>query len=254
MRAPVRLLRLAGLPVLEMLQLEEALLRATSENWFLINDGAAAPAIVIGISGKVPELVDVQQAVRQRLPVIKRFSGGGTVVVDTDTVFTSLILAEGAVPGLEAFPGPIMRWTEAFYAGVFAPHGEFRLAEHDYVYGARKFGGNAQAITSRRWLHHTSLLWDFDPARMAALTQPPKQPAYRQGRDHGAFVTSLRRHLPSRAGLLEDLVANATAHFELQEASHNEAAAALRCDYLRGNKLIDLAPYQQPAPCDGDER
>lgn len=50
----------------------------------------------------------------------------------------------------------------------------------DYVYGERKFGGNAQAITSKRWLHHTSLLWDYDPLNMAVLTNPKKQPAYRQ--------------------------------------------------------------------------
>jgi lipoate-protein ligase A len=50
------------------------------------------------------------------------------------------------------------------------------------VYGERKFGGNAQAITGRRWLHHTSFLWDYTPGRMAALAQPAKQPAYRQVR------------------------------------------------------------------------
>lgn len=50
----------------------------------------------------------------------------------------------------------------------------------DYVFGERKFGGNAQAITSKRWLHHTSLLWDYDQPNMAVLTNPKKQPAYRQ--------------------------------------------------------------------------
>jgi lipoate-protein ligase A len=50
----------------------------------------------------------------------------------------------------------------------------------DYVFGERKFGGNAQAITSKRWLHHTSLLWDYDQRNMAVLTNPKKQPAYRQ--------------------------------------------------------------------------
>lgn len=50
----------------------------------------------------------------------------------------------------------------------------------DYVFDERKFGGNAQAITSKRWLHHTSLLWDYDAANMAVLMNPKKQPAYRQ--------------------------------------------------------------------------
>ena len=49
----------------------------------------------------------------------------------------------------------------------------------DYAFGQRKFGGNAQAITKQRWLHHTSLLWDFDPARMQLLKHPSKIPEYR---------------------------------------------------------------------------
>jgi hypothetical protein len=56
------------------------------------------------------------------------------------------------------------------------------LVRTDYVFGVRKFGGNAQAITNKRWLHHTSFLWDFDPANMAALLNPAKQPDYRQVR------------------------------------------------------------------------
>lgn len=59
------------------------------------------------------------------------------------------------------------------------------------MFGERKFGGNAQAITSKRWLHHTSLLWDYDPRNMAVLTNPKKQPAYRQVRPQHS---SMHRH------------------------------------------------------------
>lgn len=53
----------------------------------------------------------------------------------------------------------------------------------DYALGNLKFGGNAQAITKNRWLHHSSLLWDFDEARMARILQNPKKaPEYRQVR------------------------------------------------------------------------
>jgi lipoate-protein ligase A len=47
----VRVLRLARFPVLEQLRLEEALLRATSQNWLVINDGTPDPTVVMGISG-----------------------------------------------------------------------------------------------------------------------------------------------------------------------------------------------------------
>ena len=49
----------------------------------------------------------------------------------------------------------------------------------DYTYGEQKFGGNAQAITKQRWLHHTSFLWDFDDSNMALLQHPSRVPKYR---------------------------------------------------------------------------
>jgi lipoate-protein ligase A len=56
----------------------------------------------------------------------------------------------------------------------------------DYVFGERKFGGNAQSIIKGRWVHHTSFLWDFQPAHMALLQHPPRMPAYRQARCRGS--------------------------------------------------------------------
>ena len=46
---------------------------------------------------------------------------------------------------------------------------QFSLRENDYVLGAHKIGGNAQSIVKGRWVHHTSFLWDFDPAKMRYL-------------------------------------------------------------------------------------
>lgn len=50
-RPAIQLLRLWQFPILRQLQLEEALLRVDDRNWCIINDGAATPAIVMGISG-----------------------------------------------------------------------------------------------------------------------------------------------------------------------------------------------------------
>ena len=49
----------------------------------------------------------------------------------------------------------------------------------DYCFGDVKFGGNAQAITKQRFLHHTSLLWDYKKERMKLLKHPAKIPDYR---------------------------------------------------------------------------
>lgn len=102
---------------------------------------------------------------RDGIAVIKRFSGGGTVIVDADTQFVSLIFNAAATPNVQLFPVPLMQWTGDLYGGgegsVFADVPGFRLRENDYVVGERKVGGNAQSISKNRWLHHTSFLWDF---------------------------------------------------------------------------------------------
>lgn len=107
-----------------------------------------------------------------------------------------------------------------------------------------KFGGNAQAISKRRFVHHTSLLWDYDPLRMALLKHPAKTPEYRQGRAHQEFVTTLKKHVPSRERLLMEL-ANCleAAGFWLQEATLEEAEAALPRNRIVGTKLLLPGEY-----------
>jgi hypothetical protein len=47
----MKLVQLKGMSILEQLHLEERLLRTSSDNWCLINDGTTSPAIVMGLSG-----------------------------------------------------------------------------------------------------------------------------------------------------------------------------------------------------------
>jgi lipoate---protein ligase len=49
-------------------------------------------AIVLGLSGKIPELVEAERANADEVPLIRRYSGGGTVLVDSNTIFCSIIM------------------------------------------------------------------------------------------------------------------------------------------------------------------
>jgi len=202
----VRLVRTSGLCILRQLRLEEKLLRSPGAgNWCLLNDGTPDRSVVLGISGKPHQLVDVRRALDDGVRVIKRFSGGGTVIVDRDTQFVTLVMNAAAVPDLALFPRQIMEWTGTLYGG--RPHGVFadmpgwQLRENDYVIGERKVGGNAQSISKDRWLHHTSFLWDFREETMKYLTNPAKQPRYRANRSHSDFLAPLKTYLPDRNAL-----------------------------------------------------
>jgi lipoate-protein ligase A len=152
----IYLLRLVECPIWEQLRIEEALIRADTRNWCVLNSGSPE-AIVMGISGKTDRLLDLALLQQRPIPVVRRFSGGGTVVVDRNTLFATFICQHDALPISPCYPEPIMRWTEALYRPLLPS--DFQLRENDYVLGNHKFGGNAQYLRKDRWLHHSSLLW-----------------------------------------------------------------------------------------------
>ncbi|XP_020260830.1 uncharacterized protein LOC109837132 isoform X2 [Asparagus officinalis] len=109
---------------------EERLLRTSSDNWFIVNDGTIHPAIVMGLSGKLSELVELKHVLHDSIPVIKRFTGGGTVIVDDRTIFAALICNKVDVPRVQLYPRPIMSWTGKLYEEVFCGFGNFHLCEN----------------------------------------------------------------------------------------------------------------------------
>ncbi|CAI9753096.1 unnamed protein product [Fraxinus pennsylvanica] len=208
----MNLVRLKGVPILQQLHLEERLLRKSSDNWCIINDGTHDPTIVMGISGKPVELLEIDPVLQDELPVIQRFTGGGTVIVDQGTVFVTFICNKDAVPGLQSYPRPIMSWSSLVYQKVFQGIGDFSLRENDYVLGNHKFGGNAQSIIKNRWLHHTSFLWDYEISNMRYLKLPKRTPEYRQARGHLEFICRMKDYIP-RSNFIDRTIDAVGNHF-----------------------------------------
>jgi hypothetical protein len=86
---------------------------------------------------KPEEQVDLAAAAAAGVPVIRRFSGGGSVVVDEHTLLVGLagtaaaVVGEGAGEnGVELGPRGLMAWTEGVYGPVFGGVGPFALREN----------------------------------------------------------------------------------------------------------------------------
>lgn len=107
----INVLRTSAMPIYQQLRLEESLLRITKKNWLLLNDGTPDPAIVLGISGKPEKLVHLPDARAAGIQMIKRYTGGGTVMVDSNTVFVTMVFNTSDVPEVQPFPCPIMKFT-----------------------------------------------------------------------------------------------------------------------------------------------
>ena len=73
----------------------------------------------------------------------------------------------------------------------------------DLADDGRKFSGNAQRWLSNAFLHHGTILYDFDLPRIGRyLRTPSRQPDYRDSRDHAAFVTNVDASRETLVGLL----------------------------------------------------
>jgi lipoate---protein ligase len=203
----IHLVILQQCTILEQLRIEEALLRADGRNWCLLHQ-KPAEAIVMGISAQPEQVIDFNKFQEKPVPLIRRFSGGGTVFIDENSVMATFICdqADMQVP---CFPQPVLQWSENFYRPIFQGM-DFSLRENDYVIGHKKFGGNAQYMTKHRWLHHTSFLWDYHVEKMNYLKMPPKMPQYRQQRSHSDFLCPLKEHFYS----VEDLIKKISSHLE----------------------------------------
>jgi lipoate---protein ligase len=235
MTAQLHFLSLEGLSIFQQLQLEEALLRADDRNWCLINRGVA-PAIVLGMTANLPLVVDLKRWEKEPIPLIRRFSGGGTVLVDEETLFVTFIFQREAVP-IELFPRSILDWTGSFYRQALGKS-SFCIRENDYVFQDKKCGGNAQYLRKDRWLHHTSFLWNFCHAKMDYLLFPPKTPLYRKERLHSDFLTPLKEHFPYREWLFEKVKTALCNLFDLQVASLETVSSLLDGSYRRSTTLL----------------
>ena len=211
------LLHLKNIPIFQQLQIEEALLRSDSGNWFILNEGSP-PAIVMGISGKPHELIDQTKMDAAPLPLIKRFSGGGTVVVDENTLFATFI-CQKELHGFPPYPEQIHKWAEEFYKAAL-PLEQFALKENDYTLGEKKCGGNAQYIRKDRWLHHSSFLWDYKKERMEYLLMPKKQPAYRKKRPHKEFLCTLSNNFSKKETLFNACKQELKKRYAVKEVSY----------------------------------
>jgi lipoate-protein ligase A len=62
----------------------------------------------------------------------------------------------------------------------------------DLAWQGKKVSGNAQRRTAGVFLHHGTLLYDFD-SKLAGryLLEPKRQPEYRGGRTHAQFLGNL---------------------------------------------------------------
>ena len=150
------------------------------------------PAVVLGAGGTLKTDIEESNCERDGVPIQRRASGGGTVVLGEGCLIFSLMLRLDRDPALKDVNASY-RYILGRMCQALRPVAELQLSGiSDLAIGERKCSGNAQQRKREHVLHHGTLLYGFDIGLISRyLRTPDKQPAYREGRPHNAFVTNL---------------------------------------------------------------
>jgi lipoate---protein ligase len=154
---------------------------------------AQSLAVILGASRRLAEDVRVGECQADGVPILRRSSGGGTVVVGPGALNVTVVLPETAAPGLSAVASAQQFVLEKMASALKTT--ELLVAVEglgDLTITGRKFGGSAQRRVRDWFLVHSSILYDFPLDRISRyLTMPGRQPAYRGGRSHDDFLMNL---------------------------------------------------------------
>jgi lipoate-protein ligase A len=177
--------------------------------------------------GKFQELeatVDLNEASRLGLPVVRRFTGGGAVVHDSDGEVTWTVVTKGRnVEEVYSWAGEGLKRALA----NFGLKGEF-VPVNDVLVNGKKIVGMAGASRRGAILVHGTFMYDADLSLMRVLRLPKEKEAVR-GKPEERVITvskALGRKVSRdeavralRAGLCEDCVESSIPEGVLDLAS-----------------------------------
>ena len=150
--------------------------------------------VVLGYTGKREMEADVAACAAPDIPILRRCSGGGTVLQGPNCLNYSLVfpIASGeALTGIAATNQFVMGRNARALSRALSTPVEV-LGHSDLTIAGRKFSGNAQRRKNRNFLFHGTFLLGFDLELLAeVLRQPEVQPEYRGQRRHEDFVVNL---------------------------------------------------------------
>lgn len=150
--------------------------------------------VVLGHGNKWRDEVDAAACAAGGVSVLRRCSGGGTILQGPGCLNYTLILRQSNFAGAgvrAAFDYVLERHRTCLAALISEPVSIKGIS--DLTLGERKFSGNAQYRKRRYVLIHGTFLLHFDIGAMEEFLKiPTTQPDYRGQRGHEDFLINLK--------------------------------------------------------------
>jgi lipoate-protein ligase A len=202
---------------------EEYLLKNTVEDFLIL--GINDPSVIIGKHQVAHRETDTQFVTENNIPVIRRISGGGTVYHDKGNVNFSFIVSttRGMQVDFRKYTLPVI--------GFLASEGINASLEgkNDLRVDDLKISGNAEHVYRERVLHHGTLLFEADLARLRQSLR----------KDTSGYVT---RAVASNPSHVTNLKARATGIRDAEEFRERMFEYFLG---MKGNPSFNLTPAEE---------
>jgi lipoate-protein ligase A len=180
----------------ENLACDEALLElceAANDGGVLRVYESAIPCVVVGYGNSLAAEVNLASCAAAGVSVLRRISGGGTVVLGPGCLAYAVVAPIAARPEFANVTATNRFFMEKL-RGALTSLGLSGVEVHghtDLALRGRKFSGNAQRRRRNMLLFHGTLLLEFDLTTVSRLLpMPSQQPEYRKGRSHADFLAN----------------------------------------------------------------
>jgi len=202
------------------LAVDESLLRNTKEDYLIL--GINSPSVVIGKHQVAHRETDTKFITENKIPVIRRISGGGAVYHDPGNLNFSFILqsTHGKQVDFRKYTLPVIEFLKSEGIKV-----DFE-GKSDLKVNGLKISGNAEHVYRERVLHHGTLLFE---SRLEALKSSLRK-------DTSGYTTRAVESNPTSVMNLKNLVNRIT---NVEEFRNRMLEFFLN---EKGNSLIELTP------------
>lgn len=204
----MRLLTVELSTLADNLALDEAMLESVSAegDTFRLWE-VQRPSVVLGRASRIDMEVEEEFCRQNDVPIVRRCSGGLSVVVMKGCLLYSVVLRLAEHPDLRVIDRAhayVLDRVARAIRTLDVP--VVRDGTSDLTLHGQKFSGNSLRCKQDGILYHGTLLVDA-PLELIArcLKMPPRQPEYRRARSHDDFLVNL--HLPMdalRAALIQE--------------------------------------------------
>ncbi len=159
----------------------------------------SSPCVVLGRASKWQDEVRWTACQRDGVPVLRRASGGASIVAGPGCLMYSVLISYQNRPSWRALDVAHREVMTRTRDAVQAATDLFQMqlpieidGTCDLTTGDRKFSGNALRCKRNWMLYHGTILYSMHLASISDyLNEPARQPQYRKKRGHATFVTNL---------------------------------------------------------------